>query len=180
MLLADKLYQYMTENVDREFSEDDARVISIQYIKTDSLGAAQLIEERIKAGTSFSSLIKENNSYEYEYELRRGETEEAFETAAYRLATGEVSAPVECSDGVYIILCVNDYDKAKTTENKQRMIDEYKLANFNAVFDEYEAGVYAEYNEKLWDSLDSTSRLTVTTDFQGIYDRYFATTTVEE
>lgn len=174
MLLADKLYDYLTYEVDIEISEDEARVMQIQYIKADSLEGATVIKSRLDAGESFAALIKENNAYEYNYELRRGEMEEAFEEAAFNLITGQISDVITTESGFYIIMCVNEYDKEKTASNKEKMINDRKLAKFNTVFEAYEAELYAEYNEELWNGLAVTDRVNSSVSFQDIYDKYFA------
>ncbi len=173
LLLADKLYDYVTYEVDIEISEDEARVMQIQYIKADSMEAATAIKSRLEAGESFSALIKENNAYEYSYELRRGEMEEAFEEAAYNLITGQISNVVSTESGFYIIMCINEYDKEKTATNKEKMINDRKLAKFNEVFEAYEAELYAEYNEEAWDALKVSERVNASASFQDIYDKYF-------
>lgn len=173
MLMADKLFDDLTYEVDTEISEDEARVITIQYIKTDTPEAAASIKSRLDGGESFSSLMKENNPYEYEYELRRGEMEEAFEEAAFNLVTGEISNVVETSKGYYIIMCVNEYDKVKTAANKEKMISESKLEKFNEIFEPYEAELYAEYNDELWEKLSVDDRIVTTAGFQDTYDKYF-------
>ncbi len=173
MLLADKLFDDLTYEVDTEISEDEARVMMIQYIKTDTLEAATAIKSRLDAGEGFSALVKENNAYEYEYELRRGEMEEAFEETAFNLVTGEISNVVETSTGFYILMCVNEYDKVKTAANKEKMIRESKLAKFNEIFEPIEAKLYAEYNDELWDLLSVTDKIQTTAGFQDTYDKYF-------
>ncbi|MDD6572236.1 MAG: peptidyl-prolyl cis-trans isomerase [Thermoflexaceae bacterium] len=173
MLMADKLFDDLTYEVDTEISEDEARVITIQYIKADTPEAAASIKSRLDGGESFSSLMKENNPYEYEYELRRGEMEEAFEEAAFNLVTGEISNVVETSKGYYIIMCVNEYDKVKTAVNKEKMISESKLEKFNEIFEPYEAELYAEYNDELWEKLSVEDRIVTTAGFQDTYDKYF-------
>lgn len=172
MLMADKLFDDLTYEVDTEISEDEARVITIQYIRCDSLQAAVGIKSRLDGGESFASLIKENNPYEYEYELRRGEMEEQFEEAAFNLITGEISNVVETESGYYIIMCVNEYDKAKTASNKEKMIQENKLARFNEIFEPYEAELYAEYNEELWKNISVKDTIHSSIGFQEAYDKY--------
>lgn len=173
MLLSDKLFDDMTYEVDTEISEDEARVITIQYIRTDTMEQAGAVKNRLSAGESFAALIKENNPYEYSYELRRGEMEEAFEEAAFNLVTGETSDIVETESGYYIIMCVNEYDKVKTAANKEQMIKDSKLAMFNQKFEPYEAQLYAEYNEDLWEKITLDDRIRANVNFSDIYVKYF-------
>lgn len=172
MLMADKLFDDLTYEVDTEISEDEARVITIQYIRCDSLQAATSVKSRLDDGESFASLIKENNLYEYEYELRRGEMPENFEEAAFNLITGEISNIVDTEMGYYILMCVNEYDKMKTASNKERMIQENKLARFNEIFEPYEAKLYAEYNEELWQTISVKDVIRSSMGFEEAYDKY--------
>lgn len=172
MLMADKLFDDLTYEVDTEISEDEARVITIQYIYCDSLQAATSVKSRLEGGESFASLIKENNPYEYEYELRRGEMTEEFEETAFNLVTGEISNVVETESGYYILMCVNEYDKVKTASNKEQMIQENKLARFNEIFEPYEAELYAEYNEELWENISVKDIIRPSIGFQEAYDKY--------
>lgn len=172
ILLADKLFDDLTYSVDTEISEDEARVITIQYIKTDSYEKAFSMKTRLDGGESFTSLVRESNPYEYEYELRRGETEEVFEETAYNLVTGQVSDIVQAGGAYYIIMCVNEYDKIKTAANKQEMIEKNKLDKFNEIFEPYEAALYAEYNEELWSTISMEDYIRSSVGFQEAYDKY--------
>jgi foldase protein PrsA len=172
-VIAQRLFDDLTLEVDTEISEDEARVITVQYIRTMDKSTANGILERLRAGESFLSLVKENNPYEYEYTLKRGETEENFEKAAFALATGEVSDVVETAMGCYIIMCISDYDRIKTASNKENIITERKLSCFNEIFEPYEAQEYAEYNEKEWEKLDVKNMPVCSVSFHEIYDKYF-------
>lgn len=172
-VMADRLFDAITLEVDTEVSEDQARVISIQYIRTMDRASADKVLSRINNGESFLSIVKENNSQEYEYELKRGETEDSFEQAAFSLATGEISDVVETSTGFYVIMCINDYDKVKTASNKEQIISERKLGAFNEIFDAYEAEKYAEYDEKSWNSIDMQQIPSTDAGFNKIFEKYF-------
>lgn len=173
MLLADKLFDDLTYEVNTEISEDEARVITIQYLRLDSLDQAVIARTHLAEGTSFASLIKEHNMYEYTYELRRGEMEEAFEEAAFNLVTGEISDIVETQTGYYIIMCINEYDKVKTAANKEKMISDNRLAKFNEIFEKYEAELYAEYNTELWNQVSLGNRIVSSEKFEDVYHKYF-------
>lgn len=173
LLLSDKLFDDLTYEVDTEISEDEARVITIQYIQSDTVEQINVIRNRINQGESFASLVKEYNPYEYEYELRRGEMEEGFEEAAFNLVTGEISDVVETDSGYYIIMCVNEYDKQKTASNKEKMINDNKLQVFNGIFEPYEAQLYAEYNDALWEKVSMDDRIISSVSFTDVYDKYF-------
>ena len=83
-------------------SSDDARVINIQYIVTDSKEEIDKAYAELNEGNSFFAIAKKYNADgEYEYELRRGEMAKAFEDTAYSLSTGQTSGIVE-ADGRFI------------------------------------------------------------------------------
>lgn len=172
-LLSERLFNDLTLEIDTEVSEDEARVITIQYIRVMEKNDAVKIRKRIENGESFMNLVKENNALEYEYVLKRGQVEESLEQAAFALATGELSDVVETSMGCYILLCVNDYDKVKTAANKEQIIIERKLRAFNEIFDKYEEEKYAEYHDTSWTALNVRELPKFDTSFNQIYEKYF-------
>lgn len=172
-IIAKRIFEDMTLEVNTEVSEDEARVISIQYIRTTDLSKANQAIERLNAGESFMNLIKENNPYEYEYILKRGEVESNLEQAAFALASGEMSPVIQTTMGYYIVLCVNDYDRVKTASNKEKIITQRRLDTFNNSFEEYEAKQYAEYNEKEWAKFDVKNMPVCETSFNIIFEKIF-------
>lgn len=152
--IAQKLYKDMTSLMDIEVSSDDARVINIQYIVTDTREQIEKAYGEITNGSSFFTVAKEYNpDGNYEYELKKGEMDSAFETAAYNLSTGEMSGIIEAAGKYYIIRCTSDNDKAKTEVNKTAMLEQKRLEKFNETFEEYEAEKYIEWNDSYWNKL---------------------------
>lgn len=172
-IIAKRLFEEITYDVDVEISEDEARVISIQYIRVMNENEARNIKHRLEEGEGFMTVVKENNVEEYECELRRGDTEESFEEAAFTLVTGEISDVVSTSMGFYIILCINDYDKVKTAANKEQIISNRKLITFNDFFEKYENEKYAEYKDTDWDKIDIEAIPNTKISYTQIYDKYF-------
>lgn len=71
-------------------------------------------KERLDNGESFYSVAKDfGGEEESETECKRGEMEQAFETAAFNLKTGETSSIVEAGGKYYIIRCTSDNEKSK-------------------------------------------------------------------
>lgn len=152
--IAEKLYRDLTSLMDIEVSSDDARVIKIQYIVSDSREEIDKAYAQIQEGNSFFTVAKQYNAGgEYEYELRRGEMDQAFEEAAYELTTGTTSGIVEADGKFYIIRCTSDNDKAKTEANKTAILEQKQLEMFNKDFEEYEAKLFIEWNDKRWEEL---------------------------
>ena len=140
--------------MDIEVSSDEARVINIQYIVTDSQEQAEEALKLVQEGASFFAVAKEyNEDGQYEYELKRGEMEEEFEEVAFELSTGQMSDIVESNDRYYIIRCTSDNDKAKTEVNKVAILEKKKLEQFNKDFEFFESNLYIEFNDKEWSRL---------------------------
>lgn len=172
--VAQEVYDDLTNQYNLEISADQARVINIQYICTDTQDAINEAKAKIDAGETFFNVAKEYNSdSEYESELKRGEMNSAFEDAAFNLKSAEVSKVVNCNNKYYIIKCISDNDKTKTEANKASILDTQKLEEFNKVFEPYEASLYVEFNDKLWNKHHVSEAIKTSVSFEDIYDSYF-------
>ncbi|MDO5403764.1 MAG: hypothetical protein Q4F11_10035, partial [Eubacteriales bacterium] len=79
--IAKRLYNDMISVMDIEVSFDDARVIDIQYVCTESREDIEAANAALSAGNSFYTVVNKYNAGDvYEYELKRGEMSEEFET----------------------------------------------------------------------------------------------------
>ncbi len=169
--LAKKLYNDQTSLMDIEISADDSRVINIQYVVTDTREEIEKAYAELKSGSSFFAIAKKYNSDgEYEYELRRGEMDSAFEEAAYSLATGEMSGVVEAEGKYYIIRCTSDNDKAKTEVNRSAILADKKLEAFNEQFEQYESKKYVEWNKREWEKLSVSGAAGYQVKFEDIFN----------
>ena len=172
--IAKKLYSDITSEMDIEVSADEARVIDIQYIVSDSEEEINKAYNLVNSGSSFFAVAKECNADgQYEYELKRGEMDSIFEKAAFDLATGEMSKVVKAEGRYYIIRCTSDNDKAKTEVNKTAILEKRKLEKFNADFEKYEAGLYMEFNNNAWKKLSIRDGYTLDSCFEDIFNTYF-------
>ena len=171
--LANKVYQDIISEYDIEVSYDDARVIDIQYIVSDSESEVNAAYEQIQAGSSFFALAKEiNEDGEYELELKRGEMDSTFEEIAFNLSTGDMSEVFEVDGKYYIIRCTSDNDKTKTEVNKTTILESKQLEKFNEFMNEYEADVYVDWNNSVWKKLSVRSNIIYSANFESIYNSY--------
>ena len=169
--IASKLYNDVTSLMDIEVSSDDARVINIQYIVTDSKEEIDKAYAELNEGNSFFAIAKKYNADgEYEYELRRGEMAKAFEDTAYSLSTGQTSGIVEADGRFYIIRCTSDNDKAKTEVNKSSILEKKKLEAFNDKFEQYESSKYVEINKDEWNKLKVSSAPSFNVRFEDLFN----------
>jgi len=172
--IAQRLFNDMTSQVAVEVSADQARVITVQYICADSSTNIESAKARIDAGDSFFYVARETNSDgQYEYELKRGEMDTAFEDAAFNLKTGETSNIIQCGEKYYIIKCISDNNKTKTESNKNSIVSDKKLSAFNDTFESYEASLFVEFNDKIWEKYKLSKSIKISANFENIFDSYF-------
>lgn len=193
--LANKLYNNIIESVDSEISDDEARIISVQYIffstkRTDENGEQNPISEternelnakilsvveKVNAGENFEKLALDNSDDDNIYmKISRGETDSFFEKAAFDLADGQVSEMVNTDDGIYLIKCISNYDESATLENKKKIYRERCEKALNSAYDSYISDVLSEFNTKVWDkvSLKDDPNISGLPDLFAVYRNY--------
>lgn len=173
--IAQRLYDDISVQNTVEVSADQARVIRIQYIVSDSQTQINEAVSKLNSGESFSNVAIEINGKDtqYECELKRNEMDKAFEDTAYNLKSGEVSEVINCQDKYYIIKCVSDNEKAKTEANKNAIIESQRLDSFNKMFESYEASLYVYYNDDIWKNLSVSKAASTSVSFEDIFNSYF-------
>lgn len=163
LALAEKVYADLTQNVDEEISDAEAKVIVVGHIfKAREDGKEETIKEDLMAlreqivteGVDFASLAKEHSEDEkLEYAFGRGELEQSFEDAAFALETGEVSGIVETRDGYHIIKCISDYDVEKTAQNKEELLKKRKQEAFDTEYAQFTRDLTSEFNAAAWEKV---------------------------
>ena len=194
-LMSKKFYEAVTERAYIEISDEDARVIRVQYcfirttmindkgekvsLNEDGLEAAynKACEalEAIKTGTDFTVIAKEySDDSIYEYEFGRNTMDQAFENVAFELNDGEISDIIKGTNGYYIIKCVSSYDSLKTEENKKELLNKYKNEEFKKVYEPYMKNQTFEYNDEAYNDIDINEIVTDNNNLYEIFDKYFA------
>lgn len=155
MRLSDKTYDALTQNVDTEISIDEARIIKIQYIyAADSMQKLRNAQTDIKEGYEFLTVAaKYSESVEYSAEIGRGEMEEPFEEAAFNLDEGQVSGIVTCSNGYYIIKCINDNVEDKAESQREKIIQSRREEQFAGFLADFSKEARISFDEKLWEDI---------------------------
>ena len=194
--LANKVYEYIIKDINPEISDDEARTITVDYIliktyTTDGTGAKieyseedkdearslaeDILHQAKEEGSDFKELVlKYSEGDKGTYSFGKGETEEAFEQAAFNLATGEISSLVETPSGFYIIKCLSTFDKDQTSANKVKIVEEKREEVFGEEYDAFAQGLTRDINEKLWKSISLVDDENVSTQqFFDIYHDYF-------
>ena len=194
--LADKLYRTITEAIQPEISDDEARAVTVKsiLIKTYSMTnqgtrieftqqqrdaafeRAQDALAKIRAGSDFDIVAADyNEDSESTYSFGRGVMPTAFEETAFSLANGEVSEIVETEYGYHIIMCTSSFDRDETDANKAGILKKRQQEEFNRIYDEYVQTLTTNLNGPLWESITYEKSPQVnTTGFFDVYDQVFS------
>ena len=181
LLMAEKGFYAVTDEVDTKVSTDEARLIQVQYIYFEANeGAkeeAEYIMSLLEEGKEFVSLAMEYSDDEnYILEISRGEYIREFEEVAFNLESGEMSEIVETDFGYFIIKCTNynietDYDKQAEkvvfARRKQIFADRYLT---------YANEQDGEYNDRFWEKNPIKNICKGSGELYNIYTKYFIST----
>lgn len=192
---AEKMYQYTIKDINPEISDDEARTITVRHIliKTYALdGTGKKVEYTQEAkkeayeraceahalaeeGEDFDALIRRySEDDKATYSFGKGEMDEAFETAAFNLGTGEISGIVETEFGYHIIKCISTFDREETDANKVKIVEQRREEAFGQEYDAYVETLTRNLNEELWDTVNFIHDENVTTqNFFEVYAGYF-------
>lgn len=173
--IAQKLYTTLTQGINEEVSDDEARVIRIQQIYVKSEENANLVQQKLANGEKFDSLASSYNEADViEKNLARGEYPEVVDDVVFHLDNNEVSGMITTEDGYYFIKCLNKFDEDLTEANKENIIVKRRKEQFDDKFTEFVENSQFELNEKVWESIKvDTSGDITTKSFFEIYEKYF-------
>lgn len=197
--LADKVCEYILQDINPEVSDDEARIVTVEhiYMKTYTLNGSgekvpytdtmkqkvydemsDVLELAQSGEQSFKSLMEEYSEAEINtISFGKGEVDKAFEETAFNMETNELSGIVEGEDGYYIIKCINTFDKEETDANKLKIMEERREEAFYEEYENFVSTLARDLNEKLWKDIEFIHDDQVTTsNFFTIYDKYFTTT----
>ncbi len=176
--LANKVVGSLTDGIDLEVSDSEAKVISVRMIQISSREAAEAVYRRVNQEESdFLTVAQETSEGEQiERQLGRGELPQAVEDAAFALASGEMSPLIECGGWFYIIQCVSDYEEEATQLRKTRIYEERKNQVFRQIYTQFEADAPEADapSEDYWEGVHLTGDDgSVTTNFFSLYQEEF-------
>lgn len=174
--LAEKLYNELTEGVNYEISEDEARVITVQEIYVTDPATAGLIQSELNAGTDFSTLAAQyNESGQIEKNIRRGDLPAAVEEAVFALENDGYTQGIAVDTGWYFIKCVNKNVEELTAENKRIIAGNREKDASNDVYDNYVSELDSSLNTDLWDSVELVLDGSIKTrSFFTIYEKHLS------
>ena len=173
--IAQKLYNSLTQGINEEVSDDEARVIRIQQIYVKSEETATQVQQKLANGEKFDSLASNyNEAGVIERNLARGEYPEVVDNVVFHLDNGEESGMITTEQGYYFIKCLNKFDEELTEANKENIIVKRRKEQFDDKYIEFVETSQFELNESVWDDIRvDTSGDIKTRSFFEVYEKYF-------
>lgn len=195
-LLANRVYEEITKDVNTEVSDDEARIITVQQIflkttrvedagevaytqeeKQEVYEKAQMVMDELAQGREFLTLASiYNQADQITCSFGRGEKEAAYEDAAFALEKDQISEIIETEAGYYILKCTENFDREATEQNKVTMIEKRRDTVFQQVYDELIANTPSEFNTRLWETvhIEDHSQEHTGVNFFTIYEANFS------
>ncbi len=193
--IANKLYHVITDDINPEISDDEARAVTVRSIliktysidsegnkveyseheKAIALNKAQEVLQKLNEGTEFDIIAADyNEDDQSEYSFGRGIMPKAFEDAAFDLDNGEISGIVETEYGYHVLMCVSNYDRDETDANKLKIVNTRKQDEFNRIYNEYVKNLTSNLNAPLWEEVNYSKTDDIrTVDFFKVFDENF-------
>lgn len=165
MEVAELLYQELTNDVNAEISDDEARTVVVKQIfisygkndvdRMDARSKAEEVSERLQNGESFDKLLGEYSDLgEQSMSYQKGDLDDTLETCIFNMGKDEVSKVLEGLDGYYIMYCVNPNDLSVTDVTKAEIIEERKKVAFDEKYQRYFETVTYYINDEAWEKLN--------------------------
>ncbi|MFV0465152.1 MAG: peptidylprolyl isomerase [Lachnospiraceae bacterium] len=163
--LADKLYTSLTENVNREVSDDEARVMEAIMIYVDNEEAANNAVTRLNAGEDFAAVAAgTSQQLETHVYVSRADVPPEVEEVIFQLDNEAVSGIIFADGGYYIVKCISKYDQERTDANKANIVEQREKAAFDDKYDAFVLSAESELNDVLWESMTLITDGSIETD----------------
>lgn len=194
--LADKVYKSITDDVNPEISDDEARTITVKQImiktfyrdisgnridynekqKKEAYDRASTMLKRLRNGEDFDTLAERyNEDTQVIYSFDKDSTlPREFVETAFNMETDEVSDIIETPFGYHVLKCVSTFDREETDENKQKILQQKKEEVFGRTYDEFVQSQYSGLNDELYNATAyDRSALETEENFFDVYNRVF-------
>lgn len=173
--LAQKLYTTLTEGINEEVSEDEARVMRVQQIFVTNTEHANVVQQKLQEGTDFVTLANTyNEAGEIELTIARNTYPKEMEDIVFHLDNGQVSEMITTENGYYFLKCISKYEQKLTEENKKIILIQRRKEQFDDVLTTFVENSSYELNETLWEEIEIDKTGVIQTDsFFEIYEKHF-------
>ena len=166
--LADKVYDALAAEADAKISDEEARVMKIQYIRmnTDNTkedkikSTLKTVTDLVKGG--YQTFAREAKQYSednvFEKTLKKNEATKTYEKSAFNLSNSEISSIIQDGKDYYLVYCVNSYLKSETEKNKEEIIKNAQQTYFNDKYSKYLKDIDVDFND------DQAKKIKLSTD----------------
>lgn len=172
--LAQKLYNSLTDGVNDEVSDDEARVMEAMQIYVTDETKANEVAKKLEAGEDFASVANNyNQAASIEITIARDDMPEEVEDEAFRLDDNEISGMITTENGYYFIKCLNKYNEELTDANKINIVQKREKEAFDDIYEAFIEEQSSTLNIEAWESLEIDTEGNITTNrFFEFYDTY--------
>lgn len=182
-LLANKIYESLTLNVDTDVSDEEARHIVLQYLFVSNCSfdedgnriefteeqldlakeKAVTLRQQALAADSFYNFASENSEDKDEIEITvgKGELESDLERVAFSMKNGEISEVIESKNGFYILYSVSNLDREATDTAKEELISKRQEEAFNTTYKDWIDNTKVKINKKIWNDISFDEKIFV-------------------
>ena len=171
---AQKLYHSLTEGVNAEVSDDEARVMEIMQIFVTDAAKASNVLAKLNSGEDFASVANNYNELSViQVHVSRDDVPKEVEDVIFGMDNNEISGMITTGNGYYFIKCLNKYDEDLTEANKSNIVEKREKEAFDDVYNEFVASLNSSINAQLWDGLELNTDETIrTADFFSVFEKY--------
>ncbi len=173
--IAKKFYSTLTQGVNEEVSDDEARVVLIQQIFVKDKTDADVVAQKLAEGSDFGNLASNyNEASSIEVHLARGTYSDEVDAVVFNLDDNEISKMLETEEGYYFFKCLDKYVEDLTEANKETIIVQRRKEQFDDVFQAFIENSDFDLNERVWESITvDTSGIITTDSYFEVYEKYF-------
>lgn len=173
-ILANKVFEITTNDVDTNIPDEDVKQITIQNLMVMTKGTDKngikidmTKEEKKQAKKKAKNLLKEarettgflafaesnTDAPQVEMTFSVNDAPEEIKEEAFSLKSGEMSGLINGENGYYIIYCVNDDDEDATAQRKEQLILERQMKSFEEKFESWSGEYEVVVSTTLWDEI---------------------------
>lgn len=174
--LSQKLYRELTEHVEQEVSDDEARVMRVKQIYTQDAAKADRVMQKLKQGEDFSALASANTEADaVDLILNRTTLPQDITEQVFSLKDKETSKVIKGEKGYYIFYCVKAFDEDLTESHKKDVLNQRMEEAVNGTYESYAKETDSTLNESVWEDVAIDASLkTEGSSFLEVYEKYLS------